>query len=168
MPKEICCKISGVLNSFLCTNKTSPSLKWRWSDQAIEGEKKRVRHSGIKHWHLQYLVSSHDLPVCGLLVSHRVNFSLHRAWSLGFVTAIAGGLFPCRNNSSVLSYLWIILKVLSWFLRFWGRRNSKPEVLYDCLERPKLILVAKTIPFYHMDFGKIRFRWSTWVWCSGS
>lgn len=40
MLKEIFCKISDVLNSFLYTDKTSPSLKWCWSDQDLKKNKK--------------------------------------------------------------------------------------------------------------------------------
>lgn len=171
MSKEICCKISDVLNSFLCTDKTTPSLKRCWRDQAIKGKEKKKKEEGQT---LTFTIFS-ELSWSAWLwsawftgFSVTVNFSLGRAWSLGFVIAVAGGLFLHRKNSSVLSYLWIVLKVFSWFLRFWGGKNSKPEVLYDCFERPKRILVAETVPLYCMYFGKIRFRWSTWVWCSGS
>lgn len=38
--KEIFCKISHVLNSFLYTSKTFPSLKRCWSDQDLKKNKK--------------------------------------------------------------------------------------------------------------------------------
>lgn len=118
----------------------------------------------VKHWPLEDLVNScSSLAVVSLI--HRflsVHFSLGRTWSLDFV-AVAGGLL-CRQSSTALSVnnrsgAFRVLEV------FAGRGNSNLKLSWDCFER----FVAQIIPIVPCVFWlKKKFRWSAWVWFSGS